>query len=100
MLAPQGKRWCISPAIAKSTSAASVIGMLFSVLSKTSNMSDNKNLNGPQDSSRINVHEDYELRYWSEKFGVSKAELQKAVDEVGVSATKVEQYLKDAAKKG
>jgi hypothetical protein len=33
-------------------------------------MADEKNERGPQDASRINVNEDYELRYWSKKFAL------------------------------
>lgn len=56
-------------------------------------MSDNKNLTAPQDSSRINVNEDYELRYWSQKFGVSPETLKAAVQNAGVSSSEVEAYL-------
>lgn len=56
-------------------------------------MSDNKNITGPQDASRINVNEDYELQYWTKKFGVSADELRAAVEKVGVSASKVEEHL-------
>ncbi|MCW3077746.1 MAG: hypothetical protein JWO32_2355 [Bacteroidetes bacterium] len=57
-------------------------------------MSDDKNKKNPQDSSRININEDYEVQYWTNKFNCSKEELRKAVDAVGVSAEKVENYLK------
>lgn len=57
-------------------------------------MSDDKNNRGPADRSRINVHEDYELRYWSDKFGCSHDQLKAAVKAVGVMAADVEAYLK------
>ncbi len=57
-------------------------------------MSDNKDNRGPQDRSRINVNEDYELQYWSDKYGVSREELRNAVEKVGVSADAVEEYLR------
>ncbi len=57
-------------------------------------MSDNTSLRGPQDSSRIAMGEDYEVRYWTGKFGVSREALQEAVDAVGVSAAAVEEYLR------
>jgi hypothetical protein len=57
-------------------------------------MADNKTLRGPQDSSRIAMGEDYEVEYWTEKFGVSRDALQKAVDAVGNSADAVERHLK------
>ena len=34
-------------------------------------MADDRTKRGPQDRSRVNTSEDYELRYWSEKWGVS-----------------------------
>ena len=41
------------------------------------------------DRKRINVNEDYELRYWTEKFGVSADELKRAVERVGPMAEDV-----------
>jgi hypothetical protein len=55
---------------------------------------DDKSKKGPQDSSRINMHEDYEVSYWTKKFGCTKQELQAAVNKVGVSAAAVEKELK------
>ena len=57
-------------------------------------MSDNLQKAGQQDRSRINVHEEYEVRHWTEALGVTRAELEKAVSEVGVSADAVRQHLK------
>lgn len=56
-------------------------------------MSDNLNIKGPADQSKINIHETWELGYWSEKFGVSKETLIQAVNAVGVSAAAVKTYL-------
>jgi hypothetical protein len=36
-------------------------------------LADDKSETGPADSSRINIHEDYEIRYESQKFGVKKS---------------------------
>lgn len=55
---------------------------------------DDKTKQGQQDRSRVNVNEDYEVDYWTGKFNVSKEELVRAVDEVGPSASAVEEYLK------
>ena len=41
------------------------------------------------DSRRIDVSEDYELRYWMKRFGVSKAHLKAAVRKVGTNAEDV-----------
>lgn len=57
-------------------------------------MADDLSKRGPADRDRINVHEEHELRYWSEKFGVSYEKLKEAVAEVGVMAKDVEQVLK------
>jgi hypothetical protein len=56
-------------------------------------MADDKTNRGPQDGSRINVHEDYEVAYWTKKFGVTKAQLEAAVAKVGVSAKAVAEDL-------
>jgi hypothetical protein len=56
-------------------------------------MADDKTKTSPQDSSRINVHESYEVEYWSKKFRVTPAQLKAAVAKVGVSATAVEEEL-------
>lgn len=57
-------------------------------------MSDDKTKTGAQDRSRINVNEDYELRYWSEKFGVSPDELKAAVEAAGTGVDAVARHLK------
>jgi len=56
-------------------------------------MADDKTNRGPQDAARINIHEDYELAYWTKKLGVSKAELEAAVGKAGVSADAVAKEL-------
>jgi len=56
-------------------------------------MSDDTALRGPQDSSRIALGEDYEVRYWTDKFGVSRDELADAVKAVGNSADAVARHL-------
>ena len=57
-------------------------------------MADDKTLSGGQDRTRINVHEDYELRDWSRKFGVTPEQLKAAVQAVGTSGEAIEHYLK------
>ena len=56
-------------------------------------MADDKGNRGPQDRARINLTEDYEVRYWTQKFGVSKTELEKTVAKVGERAAAVAQAL-------
>jgi hypothetical protein len=60
-------------------------------------MPDDKNTRGPADASRINVHEDYEVRYWSLKFGVTAEQLKAAVKAAGVMAKDVEAQLKNSS---
>ena len=49
------------------------------------------------DRKRINVNEDYELRYWTEKFAVTADELKRAVERVGPMAEDVARALGKAA---
>jgi len=54
---------------------------------------DNLTKKGAPDRSKIHMHEDYEVKYWTKELGVSKEELQKAVDKVGNSASAVRKEL-------
>lgn len=56
-------------------------------------MSDNPALTAPQDAKRINVHEDYEVRYWSHALGCTPDALRQAVRAVGVMADDVRRHL-------
>jgi len=56
-------------------------------------MADDTKNAGKQDRIRINVHEDYELRDWSKKFGVTPDELKRAVAEVGPMVDDVKEKL-------
>jgi len=60
-------------------------------------MSDDTAQRGPRDSSRINVNQEHEVRYWTKTLGVSEDELRRAVGEVGVSADKVREHLSGRA---
>jgi hypothetical protein len=57
-------------------------------------MADDKTKTRPQDAIRVNVHEDYELEYWSKHFGCTREQLKAAVKKVGVMAKAVEAELK------
>jgi Protein of unknown function (DUF3606) len=59
-------------------------------------MADDKSKRGPQDRSRINLSEDYEVRFWSKRFKVAPGLLRAAVEKVGNSADAVEKELKAA----
>ncbi len=47
----------------------------------------------PQDCSKISTTEDWEVDYWTNKFGCTKKELIDAVKAVGNLSTSVEAYL-------
>lgn len=57
-------------------------------------MPDNLKIREPEDRTKINIHEVWEVEYWSKKFGVSPAKLREAVQRVGVSVDKVRAFLK------
>ncbi|OCB78212.1 DUF3606 domain-containing protein [Flavobacterium piscis] len=49
-------------------------------------MSDDLNKKGMQDRSKINMNEPHEVTYWTDKFGVTKEELQKAIERTGTNS--------------
>lgn len=51
------------------------------------------NKRGAQDETRVNIHDEQELRHWAEKFKVSKAAVIRAVEIVGVMAKDVNEFL-------
>jgi hypothetical protein len=61
-------------------------------------MADDKSKSGGQDRTRINTTEDYEVRDWAKKFGVSPEQLKAAVKAVGSSAKDVEAHLKQGSR--
>jgi hypothetical protein len=58
-------------------------------------MADDLTKRGRQDRERISLTEEWELRYWCDKFQVSEAELRDAVEQVGSMAKDVEKLLGD-----
>jgi hypothetical protein len=56
-------------------------------------MADDKSKAGKADRDRINVDEDYELRDWSKRLGVTPEQLTAAVAVVGPMAEDVRRYL-------
>jgi len=57
-------------------------------------MPDDKSRVGGQDRKRIDLDEEYEVRDWSKRFGVSADQLRAAVRAVGDKADDVERHLK------
>jgi Protein of unknown function (DUF3606) len=56
-------------------------------------MADNLQNRGGQDRTRINLSQDHEVTYWSQRFRVSKEQLIAVVKTVGPQVEVVEQYL-------
>lgn len=56
-------------------------------------MSDDLTKRRPQDASRIAMHEPYEVNWWTHKWGITRDQLQAAVNAVGNSAAAVAKHL-------
>jgi len=56
-------------------------------------MADDLSNRGAQDRSRISMGEEHEVRYWTQALGVSREQLQRAVNKVGNSADAVRKEL-------
>lgn len=56
-------------------------------------MSDDKSNRGSPDRDRIDINDPDEVRNWTQSLGVTKEELQRAVEAVGTTAGKVYDYL-------
>ena len=52
-------------------------------------MADDLTKRGQPDRSKINMHEEHEVKYWTRHLGVTREELQRVVDRVGNSAAAV-----------
>ena len=57
-------------------------------------MSDDNSRTGGPHRQRVNVNEDYEVRDWAHKWGVSQQKVHEAVATVGPMAADVERELK------
>jgi hypothetical protein len=56
-------------------------------------MADDRSMSGKPDRDRINVEEDYEVRDWSDKLGVTPDRLKSAVAKVGPMVRDVQAHL-------
>ena len=56
-------------------------------------MADDTSNRGPADRTRVNVNEDWEVRWWCKKWGVTREQLEAAVAKVGVMVKDVERSL-------
>ena len=56
-------------------------------------MADDRSKRGAQDRTRVNVDQDYEARYWADKWGVTQEELRSAVGTVGPIVSDLERHF-------
>ncbi|GJD53625.1 hypothetical protein OPKNFCMD_6402 [Methylobacterium crusticola] len=56
-------------------------------------MADDLDIRAPQDPTKINVNEKWEVDYWTKRFKVTEKALRDAVKIVGVSTAKVAAHL-------
>jgi hypothetical protein len=56
-------------------------------------MSDDLLNKGPRDRSHISMAQAHEVHYWTRHFGISKDDLQRAIEKVGTSAAAVRKEL-------
>jgi hypothetical protein len=56
-------------------------------------VADNLNLRGQPDRSKVNIHEPWEMDYWTKKWNVTVQQLRAAVAAVGTSAASVARHL-------
>jgi hypothetical protein len=68
-------------------------GTVFSFLIETFFMSDDRTKRSGQDRTRVSGGQDWEVSYMTQKYNVSKQQVEEAVKAVGNSREKVEEYL-------
>jgi len=56
-------------------------------------MSDDKGKRGSPDRDRIDMNDEDEVRNWTKSLGISREELQRAVQAAGNQADKVREFL-------
>ena len=57
-------------------------------------MADDKDVRDGRDRSRVSGSEDYELQHLAEKLNVSTEEVRRAIEQVGNSREKLEEFLR------
>ena len=57
-------------------------------------MSDNTQRRGPEDPTKININQSWEIGYWSEQLRISESELRNAVRHAGPLIANVQRWLK------
>jgi hypothetical protein len=56
-------------------------------------MADDLSKRRPQDATKVNVNEGWEVDFWCDKWKITKKQLSDAVKAVGVSAAAVAKHL-------
>ncbi len=56
-------------------------------------MAKNLKRSGSQDRNLISISQDWEIKYWAKKYGVTTSELARAVNAVGHTTRMVHAYL-------
>lgn len=56
-------------------------------------MSDDLTRRKPEDPTKINVNQSWEMNYWTKKLGVTEQQLRTAVSAVGPLVKNVKSYL-------
>jgi hypothetical protein len=58
-------------------------------------MPDNLDRQKPEDPTKINIHQQWELNFWTNELGVTETELKNAVREVGPMVKDVKKHLNE-----
>jgi hypothetical protein len=56
-------------------------------------MADDLKRRRPEDPTKINKNQDWEIKYWTQELGVSEPKLRSAIQAVGPLVKNVKQYL-------
>ena len=56
-------------------------------------MADDLSNRGGQDRGRISMDQEHEVRYWTQRFGVTRERLAEAVRQAGNSADNVQEFF-------
>jgi hypothetical protein len=91
--ARQFRRWHHERSDRSTTRGMPAISGAGPVRSHGGGMTDNLTRRVQPDRSKINMHEAHEVKYWTHALGVTREDLQKAVDKVGNSAPTVRKQL-------
>ena len=49
---------------------------------------------GPEERIKVNINEEFDIKYWTQLFGCTEAELRSAVKAIGNSIDEVRIYLR------